>query len=132
MYTKQGLFDLIVSKVLEQGMPSADEGGYCMYRGIEGRKCAIGHLIPDDIYDSKMEGSFDTLKNYLKYRSDNTSNELYLILLDHGVLLSDLQNAHDNTLLLKDLPNLTSHQFKERFKKLAKKVAEQHYLNYVI
>lgn len=27
-----------------------------MYRGVGGMKCAIGQLIPDDMYDSGMEG----------------------------------------------------------------------------
>lgn len=29
--------------------------GRCMYRGPDGRKCAIGHAIPDELYDPIME-----------------------------------------------------------------------------
>jgi len=28
----------------------------CRYRGPEGLKCAIGALIPDDLYDARIEG----------------------------------------------------------------------------
>lgn len=28
----------------------------CSYRGSEGRKCAAGYLIPDELYDPNMEG----------------------------------------------------------------------------
>lgn len=27
-----------------------------MYRGPEGRKCAVGHLLPDELYRPSMEG----------------------------------------------------------------------------
>ncbi|MBB3997244.1 hypothetical protein [Aureimonas pseudogalii] len=29
----------------------------CAYRGVDGRRCAIGHCIPDDLYTGKMEGA---------------------------------------------------------------------------
>ncbi len=34
---------------------SVNDNNSCRYRGYDGRKCAIGHLIPDEAYDSKYE-----------------------------------------------------------------------------
>jgi hypothetical protein len=30
-------------------------GGLCLYRGTDGLKCAIGHAIPDELYDPEMD-----------------------------------------------------------------------------
>lgn len=34
----------------------ASDGVVCAYRGAEGRKCAVGHLIPDELYTELVEG----------------------------------------------------------------------------
>jgi len=52
---KQEVFDKVATHLLTQMVRSADEDG-CLYRGPNGLKCAIGCLIPDDKYDSGMEG----------------------------------------------------------------------------
>lgn len=38
-------------------MPDMDPDDYmaCAYRGLNGTKCAVGHLIPDDRYDAAFE-----------------------------------------------------------------------------
>ena len=43
----QRAFDLACEGLAEQGGPSRDAAGTCLYRGPNGRKCAIGWLIPD-------------------------------------------------------------------------------------
>ena len=61
----------------------------CMYRGDKGRKCAIGHLIPDDLYDPSMENTntmmlldrFPTIKKFFRNCSED--------------LLHALQTVHD-------------------------------------
>lgn len=35
---------------------SEDIEDFCAYRGEDGRRCAIGHAIPDDRYDPEVEG----------------------------------------------------------------------------
>lgn len=44
-------------------MERPPSGWQCAYRGADGRKCAIGHCIPDEAYDPKMEGhmAFDDI-----------------------------------------------------------------------
>ena len=40
----------------ERSLTTDKDGGViCAYRGDEGRKCAVGHLIPDDRYVPEME-----------------------------------------------------------------------------
>ena len=59
----QKVFDKVVDHLLEQRKQSTVNdvlapGGYrCMYRGNSGLKCAIGALIPDDLYTSSMENA---------------------------------------------------------------------------
>lgn len=64
----QEMFDTVVKHLLSQKKRSmgrfasqAEEldlmdDSMCAYRGENGLKCAIGCLIPDDLYDPKMEG----------------------------------------------------------------------------
>jgi hypothetical protein len=51
---KQAIFDKVTTHLLEQGRPAMNEHG-CAYRGEDGTKCAIGCLIPDDLYMPAFE-----------------------------------------------------------------------------
>lgn len=54
--TNQELFDTVARALMAQGGPSFQEDN-CVYRNpANGRKCAAGHLIPDEKYASWMEG----------------------------------------------------------------------------
>lgn len=57
MLTDQQIFDRVAVHLIEQGEPSLAYAGVslCMYRGGEGRMCAVGRLIPDNAYDPDME-----------------------------------------------------------------------------
>lgn len=55
-YTKEEVFEMArfaIRAMLKQGKRSVDSEDKiaCRYRGPNGLKCAIGHLIPDDLYD---------------------------------------------------------------------------------
>lgn len=59
----QLMFDTVVRHLMVQRVQSntlvkTDCGTrqVCAYRGLDGGKCAIGALIPDEVYDQKMEG----------------------------------------------------------------------------
>lgn len=52
--TKQEYYDLLVRTSAEGGFPSM-EGGRCRYRTDTGRRCAVGLLIPDEMYEPGME-----------------------------------------------------------------------------
>lgn len=63
MMTRQEIFYHVQRKLLQQGRRSTDanagvhEGTSCVYRNIDGLKCAVGHLIPDDKYRSSFENT---------------------------------------------------------------------------
>jgi hypothetical protein len=57
---RQAIFDKVKRHLLKQGCKSMEDDKsaitrWCMYRGPRGLKCAIGALIPDDLYDPAME-----------------------------------------------------------------------------
>jgi hypothetical protein len=59
----------------------------CAYRGLDGRRCAIGHAIPDDLYAPKMD----------------VSGSLCQIMTTIGLtctlgFATDLRRAHDRSL----------------------------------
>ena len=57
---KQEVFNKVIAHMREQRRPAVadnpDRGFACVYREAGGRKCAIGALIPDEVYDEAMEG----------------------------------------------------------------------------
>lgn len=55
---KQQLFDRAVAGLARQGFQqSFDEAqDTCAYRGSEGMRCAMGHVLPDDKYQPEFEG----------------------------------------------------------------------------
>lgn len=92
-YSLQEVLDFTTQKLREQGGPSFDPvDGMCLYRGPDGTKCAIGHLIPDANYRKEFEQKGiaallgDPSFNFVAHRDE----------IDEMVkLLEDLQMAHD-------------------------------------
>lgn len=60
MTDKQAIFDKVARHLLTQREKAQEysviSGSSCRYRTEDGQKCAIGCLIPDELYDSVMEG----------------------------------------------------------------------------
>jgi hypothetical protein len=85
--TEQEIFDTVALHLIKQGKQSIDADDNCLYRGPEGLKCAIGCLIPDELYLSKMEchGVSHLFVNYVSLN----------FLQPFDALLNDLQRAHD-------------------------------------
>ena len=89
--TIQEIFDKSVIGVIKQGKKSLDLNG-CAYRGFNGNKCAIGHLITDDHYNKKLEGCTAgeiLVDNALEASINTKLNDTLLS------MLLDLQRAHD-------------------------------------
>jgi len=54
--TKQETFDKVAVHLIKQGKQSVSGySGGCAYRGDNGLRCAVGALIPDDLYDDEMD-----------------------------------------------------------------------------
>lgn len=51
-WTKQGIIDHILANYKGR---STNSNGTCLYRGDNGRRCAVGVFIPDDDYTLEME-----------------------------------------------------------------------------
>lgn len=95
MRTAQQLFDTAVGALLAQGVRSFDDG-MCRYRGPDGTKCAVGHLIPDEVYDEAMES-----KHVLAVLNRNPQMAEHLHASDRPEtftrpMLRDMQKVHDD------------------------------------
>ena len=58
---RQQILDTVVAHLLKQGRKAIEYsklagGRVCQYRTKDGKKCAIGCLIPDEYYHEAMEG----------------------------------------------------------------------------
>lgn len=104
----QSLFTTILTKQWAQGARAMDASGkMCAYRGIGGRACAVGCLIPDTAYDKRAESAAvaDVMRladgGILEYRTPS-AKALQAMLLASGLtpdtfpLLSALQKVHDD------------------------------------
>src|SRR5688500_10288568 len=67
-WTDQEVVDFVVNHLKNQkGQAIDNEGGLsqCKYRTPEGKTCAVGCLVPDYVYDERMEGhSISVLADY--------------------------------------------------------------------
>lgn len=86
-------YKFAIDKVVEQGKPSIGANGKCAYRASERRngkvRCAVGFLIPDEMYDRSFEGdSVEALEGMQSY----FENQGY-----SGIILGELQIAHDQS-----------------------------------
>jgi hypothetical protein len=109
-YMTQEIFDRSVKGILDQGKLSADNGS-CRYRSLEGLRCAVGQLINEDCYDSKIEGlsaSSETLKPLLR-SSGIDYDDVWLLIV--------LQRLHDTVEI--EHGHLAMDEFKRRAKNLA-------------
>lgn len=101
---RQEVFDTIVTHLRTQGKPARAAVGNCRYRmedpnSGEVLRCAIGCLIPDELYSPEMEGAGVTP---LIFDAEFKGYELPEILInasaDDRDFLSQLQRVHDQGL----------------------------------
>lgn len=112
-FSDQETFDLAVCGVINQGGPSVEKAR-CRYRSTNGRRCVVGHCIPDERYRPDLEGL------------SATHDEVRSILTSLGYnewLLDDLQSAHDET------HSLTGVAWLDAFVGEVQEVAEEYGLN---
>ena len=51
----QEIFDRVVEHLWNQKVPALNENNTCVYRGPNGTMCAVGCLIPNELYDPEMD-----------------------------------------------------------------------------
>lgn len=89
MLGNQEVFDRVVKHLLTQMKHSTSESNQiCMYRGDRGLRCAIGCLIPDELYRPWMElTQIDQILEEVPALSQHIGEDLHL--------LYSLQSIHD-------------------------------------
>lgn len=102
--TAQETFDYVVRALAEQGGPAwgpindRDEVGGCLYRAPDGRKCAFGQVLPDELYTPSMENHYIPVV-IRKIGADGTdkalSTQFAQWVCEHLDMLRELQAAHD-------------------------------------
>lgn len=104
--TPQSVFDSIVAHLRAQGCKSLDADGNCMYRGLNGTKCAAGILIPDEAYFPWMEGKgFQPIVADYAYDHRTTADERIIVRnalrmydrTEYSNIVYEMQTLHDKT-----------------------------------
>lgn len=115
MFNRQQALNTAYAKIVAQGQPAIDRG-MCCYRSPLGYKCAVGWLIPDDRYTSKMEGKIP--------QSGNDVCEAISpgMMGDDIIFLQDLQRCHDRH------SDPTGDQFVGRFQDEVNRLCEKYNL----
>lgn len=94
--TPQEIFDTVAKHLFRQGCRSVerdeDPDPACLYRGPEGRMCAVGVLIPDEIYNTDME------YQNAAYLVGKVGSPLPAWMKANENLLQSLQISHDRPL----------------------------------
>jgi hypothetical protein len=96
---QQEVFDIVVKHLFtqrRQSMTNSYPQAYCAYRGVEGTKCAVGILIPDDVYTEDME---EKCVDELRHQHGDV---LPQFIMDYHSLLQSLQNVHDHYMVTLD------------------------------
>jgi hypothetical protein len=89
--TLQEVFTAVVTHLLNQGERSVASSGNCLYRSPDGRRCAVGAIIPDELYSPVMENSVvqaNCVWSVIK--------PLFASPTDAKYLLEELQAVHDD------------------------------------
>lgn len=123
---RQEIFDTVLTNLRKQKFRSTDEQNFCMYRGCEGRKCAVGHLISDENYLPAMENN-----NFLALTERFGAN-LPMFMIQERDFLQELQRAHDNwmpTPVMFDQPESFNYMT-EMWEAKMLKLATKYELNY--
>ena len=88
--SQQEIFNKVTNHLITQGVRSVSEDGLgCLYRGPNNLMCAVGCLIPVEVYSEKFEGFsvYDLIENF--------PETLNIFGEENIDLIGDLQATHD-------------------------------------
>ncbi len=94
---RQKAYDTAKAGLLAQNRKSSDERGFCRLRGFDGTKCAIGFMIPDDMYDPGWEGGTVDEVLFKRGQSGLTLADVLGVNDSDVGFLAELQSIHDNS-----------------------------------
>lgn len=92
--TKQEVFETVARHLFAQGRQAMTLDAGCMYRGPDDTKCAVGCLIPDEMYSPDME--FKAVAALVAGK-DDLGYFLPDVVLENQGLLTTLQGVHDSS-----------------------------------
>jgi len=94
----QTMFNQAYQGIITQGGQSVDDCGECMYRGENGRSCAVGQIITDDEYLDRMDAydHFESASTGTSVTDLDIDGLLPERLIPHVTFLEDMQHIHDN------------------------------------
>jgi len=124
--TPQEIFDTVAKHLFTQGKPAKqlvpdpdlDDGVddyQCRYRAADGTKCAVGVLLPDELYVESMEGQ--SLSGLIMNAGKQGLPELPSWMEENASLLMYLQGAHDS-----DFYWDTTERMRQRLAEIAKEI----------
>lgn len=94
LLTKQEIFDQVARHLLTQNERAISSNGNCQYHSKDGLKCAVGALIPDNLYNQAFE---NRKVGYLLAAWKEIMRKIGLDEKEHALLLYALQGIHDCT-----------------------------------
>lgn len=97
MFDRQQFLNDAYTAIIAQGKPSIRPRHVtytCMYRGGNGLKCAIGHMIPDDKYHGGMELKTASNPDVQRALGINSLSG------NQGGFLDKLQACHDQSIYI--------------------------------
>jgi hypothetical protein len=99
MLTPKDIYERVSAHLLAQQAVSEDDDGSCRLRGAHGRKCAIGSLVRDEVYEAGLEGV--GISYYRHAHDGNLLRALYasnVNAYDPNIidLLMELEQIHDD------------------------------------
>jgi hypothetical protein len=108
MLSAREIYERVSAHLLRQRAVSEDENGSCRLRSAHGRKCAIGSLVRDEIYDPDIEGV--GISYYRHAQDGKLLQALYasnVNAYDPAIvdLLIELEQVHDDA-SIEDWPHL--------------------------
>jgi len=86
----QEIFDRVAVHLFQQGKRSTDKF-HCRYYNNDGLKCAVGALIPEEIYFSEMDIGNKTIKSLVEVHDEKFPDWVK----NNLGLLQALQSVHD-------------------------------------
>lgn len=102
--TAQEAFTKCVTGLAAQEWVRSVQYGTCLYRGPKGLKCAVGQLIPDNVYDWHWDTNDGIASNTLKVIADTINAPINI--------LRSMQVLHDS--------NHTPREMRLEFQRFAK------------
>jgi len=98
MLSPKEIYERVSEHLLTQRAVSEDDNGSCRLRSPEGRKCAIGSLVRDELYEPELEGV--GISYYRHARDGRLLRALYasnVNAYDPNIidLLIELEEVHD-------------------------------------